>query len=86
MSVESLPTLPTEPPERDPDALLSVAATAAYLGISPTVVYRLVRYRKIPHFKIQGSGRNPNERTVRFRRADLDAWLDASRVEADHRP
>ena len=58
-------TSPQPLPELDP--LLTVPQAAAYLAVKPATVYQWVWKRRIPFLKA-GAG-------VRFRRADLDAWL-----------
>jgi len=50
-------------------SLLDVAAVAAYLSITPRHVRELVYRPAIPHLKVG--------RLVRFRRADIDGWLDS---------
>lgn len=52
---------------------LTVAETADYLNTSVRFVRRLVAERRIAFHKV---GRH-----VRFAVADLDAWLDANRIE-----
>ena len=43
------------------------------LGLSTATVYRLVNKRQIPFNKIGGS--------LRFRKTDVDKFLDAERIE-----
>lgn len=54
--------------------LIAIEETAAHLGTSVRHVRNLIARREIPYHKVG--------RLVRFDRADLDAWLDANRVEA----
>jgi excisionase family DNA binding protein len=54
--------------------LLDSAATAEYLFVSERMIRRLTETRQLPFVKI---GRH-----VRFRQADLDAFIAAGRVEA----
>ncbi|MEQ0776194.1 helix-turn-helix domain-containing protein [Paraburkholderia tropica] len=58
-----------------PPALLTTAEAAEYIGSTPKTleIWRSTRRFALPYVKI---GRN-----VRYRRADLDAWI-ASRVVA----
>ncbi len=51
---------------------LTYDAAAAYLGLTKATLYRWVRQRRVPHHRVSG-------RTVRFRKADLDAWMDGRR-------
>ena len=48
---------------------------ARYLGLPIGTLYAWVYEKRIPHIRLSG-------RTVRFRVADLDAWLAKHRVEA----
>ena len=47
-----------------------------YLKISQPTMYRLIKQRKIAYSKI-GTGRG----TYRFKKEDLDAYLEKNRVE-----
>jgi len=50
------------------DVLLNVKQVAQYLQLKPSTIYSWAQQGKIPAFKIG--------RTWRFRRTDLEAWLD----------
>lgn len=50
-------------------SLWDVDAVAAYLSTTPRHVRELVYRRTIPYLKVG--------RLVRFRRADIEAWLDS---------
>jgi excisionase family DNA binding protein len=53
------------------DRLWRVGDVAAYLGLTVNSVYKLTAPRarlRIPHLRVSGR--------LRFRRADVDAWLD----------
>lgn len=54
-----------------PDEILTIDEVAAYLKAGKRTVYRLAASRKLPAFKLGGTGR--------FRRGDLDKWI-ASRI------
>ena len=54
------------------DQFLTVQALADQLDIAPLTVYRLVKYGKIPAIRIG--------RSIRFRPAEIDAFLDTVRV------
>ena len=84
MSVDRSPVTPEldgrggGPPETGSSAagtggLLDVAGAAAYLGVTPAFVRRLVLERRVRYFKLG--------KFVRFRRADLDAFVEAGRRE-----
>lgn len=60
-------------PDRTP--LMKVPDAARYLNMSPRQLYRLMAERRIPFVRAGG-------RAVRFRPAELDAWLDAQQVTA----
>ena len=70
MSVPTLDAATLTAPARDPAALLDVRAVAALLGCSPRHVYRLADGGRMPAPLRIGA-------LVRWRRADLDAWLAA---------
>lgn len=48
--------------------ILTVTETAAYLRVSRSTVYRLLRRGTIPAFRVGGDWR--------FRKRELDAWLN----------
>jgi excisionase family DNA binding protein len=50
------------------DALMTVDEVAAYLKMHPTTVYRLVRRRKLPSFRV---GKN-----FRFLQSDIDQLMN----------
>ena len=50
------------------DEILTLREVAEYLKLSDKSVYRLVQEKKIPAFKAGG--------TWRFRRADIDTWIE----------
>ena len=51
---------------------LGTTAAAAYLGVVPRTLYRMIDEDKIPAYKMG--------RVIRLKRADLDAYLEANRV------
>jgi excisionase family DNA binding protein len=55
--------------------LLSLEAAAKRLGVTHWCLRRWLRYGKIAHHRLNG-------RTIRIREADLEALIDAARVEA----
>lgn len=54
--------------------LLTIDEAAAHLGVTRRWVRRAVEERRLPYYKLGV--------LVRFDAADLDAYLDAGRVEA----
>jgi excisionase family DNA binding protein len=57
------------------DKLLTVEEAAQRLGTTPRFIRRLTHERRIPYTKLGGS-------KVRIRESDLDAFIEAGRVEA----
>ena len=55
--------------------ILTTEDAAAYLGYSVEALRAKVRRKLVPHIRL-------NARTIRFRKSDLDAWLDSQAVEA----
>ena len=51
-----------------PTAVLDAREAAAYLAVSMTTLYRMIRRGELPHTRV---GRN-----IRFRVDDLDAYLE----------
>jgi excisionase family DNA binding protein len=58
--------------------LLNVEEGAAYLRVSPSLVYRLCQEGRLPHVRIGGRGRRGK---VLLHLADLEAFLAACRVQ-----
>ena len=54
--------------------LLDIAAAAERLSVTPRFIRRLVHERRLAYIKVG--------KYIRFESADLDAWLQARRVEA----
>lgn len=54
-------------------AWLGTKAAAEYLGITPRTLYRLIDDGQLPAYKFG--------RVIRVKQADVDAFIDASRVE-----
>jgi excisionase family DNA binding protein len=56
---------------------LGVAEAAAFTGLSPNYLYKLIHLRKIPFYKPTG-GR------VYFRRAELEEFVFRGKISADY--
>lgn len=57
---------------------MTVHDVAAYLNVDEKTVYRLAKRAELPGFKVAGAWR--------FRRTDLDAWIDQQKqVAADNK-
>jgi predicted DNA-binding transcriptional regulator AlpA len=67
--------IPQPPAIEEANSTLDVEETAAYIGMSAKWVYR--HQAILPSVRI-GFGRNPR---LRFRRADLDSWLQEHRTK-----
>jgi excisionase family DNA binding protein len=53
---------------------LSIKEASKYLGMKESTLYSMVEEKEIPHFRIG--------RRIRFKVADLDAWMVERRVES----
>ena len=59
------------------DDVMTLEEVAAYLKVHPSTMYRLIKARKLPHFKIN--------RHHRFLRASIDEWM-AQRMQQESTP
>lgn len=57
------------------NGLLNYSEAAARLGLRLPTLYALVAQRRVPHVRM-------GRRLIRFDPAELDAWVDRSRVDA----
>ncbi|HDZ9487750.1 methylation-associated defense system helix-turn-helix domain-containing protein MAD1 [Vibrio cholerae] len=57
------------------DQILTLKEVAAYLKLAEKTAYRLASEGKLPGFKVGGSWR--------FKREDLDAWIDMQIQQTD---
>ena len=57
-------------------AFLTTEEVLGYLNTTPRTIYRLIRSGELPAVRIG--------RQWRFRRADLDAWVERQRVSPAH--
>ena len=55
--------------ERVTDEILTVSEVAGLLKVAEKTVYTMAQHGELPAFKVRGEWR--------FRRTDLDAWIDA---------
>lgn len=53
------------------DDILTIREVAEYLKVTERTLYRLAQEGKIPAFKVGASWR--------FKRADIDAWIEAQK-------
>ena len=60
----------------EPSGFLTTGEVLAYLKVKSRTIYRLIRTGELPAVRVG--------RQWRFRRSDLDAWLDSQR-NAAHR-
>jgi excisionase family DNA binding protein len=56
---------------------LSIAEAAAFTGLKPSYLYKLIHLKRIPHYKPTG-GR------VYFKQEDLEAFVFRGRAAADY--
>jgi len=61
-------TSPLRPRGAQLAPLMSTREVAEHLNVKPARIYELARRRQIPHLKIG--------HTLRFRPAEIEAWLD----------
>lgn len=57
-----------------PEPAMTVRDVAGYLNVDEKTVYRLAKRGELPGFKVAGSWR--------FKRTDLDAWIDRQKQAA----
>ncbi len=59
----------------NPDiALMTVEEVAAYLQLQPETIRAMTRRGELPGFKV-------GSRRLRFRKADIDAWLESRKKQ-----
>ena len=63
----------------DSEKLLTVDEVAEILRVSPSTVYRRIQAGELPAVKL-------GHRQVRIKQEDLDAYIEAHRIEPDRRP
>ncbi len=59
---------------REPEQAMTVRGVASYLNVDEKTVYRLAKRGELPGFKVAGAWR--------FKRSDLDAWIDLQKQTA----
>ncbi|MEX2375577.1 MAG: helix-turn-helix domain-containing protein [Dehalococcoidia bacterium] len=59
-----------------PEGAITVRDVAAYLNVTEKTVYRLAQRGELPGFKVAGAWR--------FRRRDIDAWIEEQKRAANH--
>lgn len=52
---------------------MNIQEISGYLGIKVSTLYALVEEKRIPHFRIG--------RQIRFKRSDVDVWMDGQKEE-----
>ena len=60
-----------------PDHAMTVRDVAGYLKVDEKTVYRLAKRGDLPGFKVAGAWR--------FKRSDLDSWIDLQKKAAQTR-
>jgi excisionase family DNA binding protein len=59
-----------------PEPAMTVRDVAGYLNVDEKTVYRLAKRGELPGFKVAGSWR--------FKRGDLDTWIDQQKQAAQN--
>ncbi len=62
--------------------LWTVKELATYLAVQPATIYLWVKQRTIPHLVLS---RGTRKNCIRFRRHDIEAWLDQRQRRAHQR-
>lgn len=65
---------PIRKTRRKLECLMTAAEAAKYLRFSPKVLRRHCRAKRVPHLRVFNR--------LRFRRAELDAWIDECAARA----
>ena len=55
-------------PQGSPESVVGVKLAAAFLGVSPSLVYAWAERKQIPHYRLG--------RTIRFRLSKLAEWRE----------
>jgi len=53
---------------------MNIKGISDYLGIKVSTIYALVEEKRIPHYRIG--------RQIRFKRSDVDGWMEGQKQEA----
>jgi excisionase family DNA binding protein len=69
---------PAKPVPAPADEIMNVSDLARYLHCHQVTIYRLVKERKIPAFKLSGGLRSHSD--WRFFRSDINEWIARLRV------
>ena len=75
VSKASNPLTVTRSPREQPDQILTVPMLAEYLLCHPSTIYRLLKNKRIPGFRVGSDWR--------FRRSAIDQWLNKATIPAD---
>lgn len=75
---QELKSVPVNGKTEVEDALFTVDSLADYLQVSKQWIYERIHMKEIPHIKI---GKFP-----RFRKSEIDKWLDGHKVPAVRLP
>jgi excisionase family DNA binding protein len=61
-----------------PDEILTLPEVATLLKVAEKTVYTMAQKAQLPAFKVRGQWR--------FRRVDLDAWIDTQKDASTNKP
>ncbi len=70
--------LKTQQSKESKDTLFTVETLAEYLQVSKQWIYERVQFKEIPHIKVR--------KLLRFRKSQIDNWLDGYKVPAASSP
>jgi excisionase family DNA binding protein len=73
-----LSTLRPQQSEDPEDTLFNVQTLAEYLQVSKQWIYERVQFKEIPYIKVR--------KLLRFRKSQIDKWLDEFKVPAASSP
>jgi len=68
------PLITARSPKEQPDQILTVPMLAEYLLCHPSTIYRLLKNKRIPGFRVGSDWR--------FRRSAIDQWLNKATIPA----
>lgn len=76
--IEKLKPLINNNGRQEDNVIFDVNGLTQYLNVSKQWIYESTHLKKIPHIKKQG--------LLRFRKKDIDKWLDSDKVPAINTP
>lgn len=77
--VEKIRPLISSNGKQEVDTIFDVRSLAEYLNVTPKWIYEQTHLKTIPHLKL-------TNKQLRFRKKDIDKWLDTLRMPATSEP